>query len=121
MLNKLYSYRFHTFLASQLTILFGALVFPQELFNTYIFPILSIGNLLAGLLLIYKKKKTFWFVGTLLLIATLVFAIEIIDEDTKRFFNILKLITYFVFHAIVTRELILQVWGTKTIDERKQS
>ena len=118
MIAKLYTYRFHIFLATQLAILFGALIFTTELYNTVVAPVLHIGNLFSGLVLLHKKKKTFWLVGVLLLFATLSFGVEVFETKVPFFFNALKLVAYFLFHITVTRELILQVWKTEKIDEK---
>ena len=118
MLQNLYPYRFHIFLVTQLIILFGALIFQGNLFETIISPLLNIGNIIAGLFLLHKKKKTFWLVSVLLLLATLSFGIDVIDKEDEHFLNGLKLTSYFIFHIVVTRELILQVWKSKEIDEK---
>lgn len=116
MLNNLYTYRFQLFLGSQLSILFGALVFPTGLFDSMIAPVLHILSLCTGLLLLQKKRKTFWLVGLLLLLATMSFGIDVIDKGSKPFFDALKILSYFTFQLVVTRELIGQVWSTKIIN-----
>jgi len=118
MLQKFYPYRFHIFLATQLIILFGVLIFQGDLFDSVVSPLLNIGNIIAGLFLLHKKKKTFWIVAILLILATLSFGIDVIDKEDEYFLKGLKLTSYFIFHIVVTRELILQVWKSKDINEK---
>ena len=73
---------------------------------------------MAGLLLLYKKKRTFWILGVLLLLATLSYAVNVVDKEGITFFNFLKLAIYFTFHIIVTKALIFQIWNAKSIDEK---
>lgn len=56
-IEYLYPYRFTIFFISLLFILFGELLIPFDTFNTYITPIFFIVNVLAGTLLISKKKE----------------------------------------------------------------
>ncbi|MCD8403685.1 two pore domain potassium channel family protein [Tenacibaculum finnmarkense] len=118
MLNELYKFRFKIFLFSQLTLLFGVLVFPVQIYDTKISPVLHLFNLSTGLFLLHKKKKTFWLVLLLLLLATLSFSLDIFDKAGRHFVDILRISSYFIFHIVVTRELIIQVWNTKNIDQK---
>lgn len=61
MLKRLYPYRFEIFFFSQIAILFGSLLVPLNLFENIASPILFQINLLAGILLISKKRKLMFF------------------------------------------------------------
>lgn len=117
MIEQLYPYRFRLFLASQLLILFGALVFSSELHDNWIAPLLNIESLLAGLILLSKKKRVFGLVLLLLLLAIVFFISEVTGGTRSYRFNVFILGSFFLFHIIVTKELILQIWTAKKINE----
>ncbi|MCT4664006.1 MAG: potassium channel family protein [Flavobacteriales bacterium] len=116
MLQKIYPYRFPIFLSAQIAVLFGSLVFHEDLFNNYISPILNFLALFAGLILLSKKGKIIWL-SALIFLGLVSFFIEVFDENQKYLFNLIRLVIFFIFHIIVTKELIFQIWNTKKIDE----
>jgi len=112
---NLYKYRFELFFISLLSILFGELIIPGALFEIYISPILFQLNIFLGIVLISKKKKTMWFLITLMLITGFVIGFSFLDNRNKEVFDFIRISSYFLFYIIVTVELIKQVWHTKLI------
>ena len=49
MLTNLYAHRFEIFIATQIIILFGSLLFPSEFFEIVLIPILFLVNTAAGI------------------------------------------------------------------------
>lgn len=115
MLNKLYPYRFELFFATQLTVLFGSIVIPHAVFENWMTPILLTANLIFGVILVSKNKYLFRFLLTFLIITALIIIASIINPNTDKSFDYLKLGSYFLFYAIVTLEIIKQVWKAKVI------
>ncbi len=116
MLKKLYPYRFELFLFSQITILFGSLIFPGDFFETLISPVLFFINLLAGIVLISKKKKLMWFFVVLLIISGIVFSAGLLEDIGNKSLKLLNMGTYFLFYSIVTFEIIKQIWDTQFVN-----
>lgn len=115
-IEYLYAYRFTLFLVSLLFILFGTLLVPFDLFDTYITPVFFIVNILAGILLISKKKKLHGIFVSLffLTILYIVFSSYLVgDEEGYRYveFGIL-----FSFYCFVTYEIITQVWQSTEVN-----
>lgn len=117
MLHKLYKNRFEIFFISQILILFGALVFPQVLFEEILSPILFQINVLAGMLLISKNKKTVFFFISLFVILSLVLGFNLVDEMTSDAPNFVRMASYFLFYVVVTFHIIKQVWKSKRVNK----
>jgi len=110
MLEKLYVHRFEFFFFSQLAVLFGSLIVPQVFFDVTLLPILFLINLIAGVLLISKRKTLMWFCVFLLVITTALFGKDLFIYSDKRVFSYTRMISYFLFYTVVTYEIIKQVW-----------
>ena len=115
MLQKLYPYRFEFFFYSQIIILFGSLIIPPILFENVVSPILFQVNILAGILLLFKKKMIMGFLIFILIITTLIISSNILSHNDKSVLNFFKMSAYFLFYVIVTFELIKQVWKSKNV------
>jgi len=111
MLKKLYPYRFEIFFFSQIAILFGSLAMPTTFFENIASPILSQINLLAGILLISKKRKLMWFFVVLLVITSITVGLDLIEKTSNSRLGFLQMSAYFLFYVIVTIEIIKQVWN----------
>lgn len=114
-LFDLYPYRFTIFLVSLLFILFGTLFIPSKLFVVFVNPLFFIVNKLAGILLIWKKKKVknlFVFLFFTIIFIYILSSLLTIDEKSLTYirFGIL-----FLFYSIVTYEIITQVWKSKKV------
>lgn len=117
MIKKLYPYRFELLLFSQLAILFGSLIIPIALFDTLILPILYLSNLVAGSVLISKRKFLFKLFAILLLLLTLVSALNYFKVGDGKVNELLRIGILFPFFIIVTLEIIRQVWHAKIVNK----
>lgn len=117
MVKNLYKYRFEIFLTTQVVILFGSLLFPNEFFETVLTPILFLINTAAGILLVSKKKKLMWFLILLFGVSLIVFGSDMIKRDTGYEQNFLiRLSVYFLFYVLVAYQIILQIWKAKKVN-----
>lgn len=115
MLDKIYPYRFELFFITQLAVLFGSIVIPSALFENWMIPILLTSNLIFGVILVSKNKFLFRFLLTFLIITALIIIVGLLNSKINKSFNYLKLGSYFLFYAIVTWEIIKQVWKAKIV------
>ncbi len=115
MFDKLYPYRFELFLFTQLSILIGSLVIPIFWFEYWIMPVLLLLNIASGLLLASKKKGLFRFLLVFLSLSILMVITGFVSSFVDMDFNYLKLASYFIFYAIVTIEIIKQVWKARVV------
>ncbi len=117
MLEKLYPYRFELFLFSQIAILFGSLIIPGDFFETVISPILFLINLVAGIVLISKKKKLMLFCTALLIVSGIVFGADLFESQNSKFLAFLNMGVSFLFYTIVTFEIVKQIWQSKIVNK----
>lgn len=115
-IEYLYPYRFTIFLVSLLFILFGTLLVPLELFDVYVTPIFFIVNILAGMLLISKKKKLQGFFITLFIlsIAVVLFSSYLFEDEEG--YRYIRFAILFFFYCFVTYEIIAQVWQSTEVN-----
>ena len=115
-MKKIYTVRKEIYFFSLLIILFGSIVFPKEIFQKAILPILSLLNIVSGIVLISKKKfiyKAFILLFSLAFISTF---FELFFEPSSTT-GYLKFTTYFLFYVIVTYEIIIDVWKSKHVNK----
>ncbi|TXG39226.1 ion channel [Seonamhaeicola maritimus] len=117
MLKRLYPYRFEVFFFSQIAILFGSLIVPSIVFETYLSPVLFLINLFAGIVLLSKQKKTMWFLVALLVLSAVILGSELIETVNENLVGPIKMLTYFLFYIVVTVEIIKQVWQAKKVSK----
>lgn len=117
MLDKVFKYRFEIFLISQLSILFGSLVFPSELYEKSLYQLFLLINLIAGINLISNKKKLMWFFVTLLTIEGVMLGSTFIDISDEDLVNKIRFFIFFLFYVTVAIEIIGNVWHSKKIDK----
>ncbi len=117
MLKRLYPYRFEIFFFSQVAILFGSLIVPSMVFETFLSPVLFLLNLLAGVVLLLKQRKTMWFLLALLVIGTFLLGSDLIKTTDEATVGLIKMLTYFLFYIVVTKEIIKQVWQAKKVSK----
>ncbi len=118
MFKKLYSYRFEFFFITQIAVLFGSLFIQGELFEKSIGPIFFLLNLIAGVILISKRKDLFWFFLILLIASSVIFAFAQANGGMPLFTSYMQFGIYFAFYLAVTYEIIRQVWQSVTIDKK---
>lgn len=117
-IDNLYSHRFEIFLGTQLAILFGSLLVPQEFYDTVLSPLLFLLAIVSGILMISKKKKLMWFFIVLFTVAIGVFGFSMLSRSGEANEQIiLRLSIYFVFYTIVTWNIIIQVWNAKLVNK----
>ncbi len=117
MLKRLYPYRFEIFFFSQVAILFGSLIVPSIIFETFLSPALFLLNLLAGIVLLSKQKKTMWLLVLLLIISALLLGSNLIETTNEALVGLIEMGTYFLFYVVVTSEIIKQVWRAKKVSK----
>lgn len=115
MAEKLYPYRFQIFLITLIAILFGILVFPDEVFEEMISPFLFLSNIIAGIFLISKKKKMMYFFIFLMVLATLNLGTNFIQGIDHHMLRSIRMFVYFLFYVVVTLELIHQIWNADSV------
>lgn len=116
MIRQFYQNRFEIFLCTQLLILFGSLLVPHDFHENVLLPILFLLNIGAGVLLISKNKGLMWFFILLFLVSAIVFGSSMVVRSGEG--NLLtRLSVYFVFHIIVTANIIKQVWRAKFVNK----
>ncbi|MFT5846119.1 ion channel [Psychroserpens sp.] len=115
MIEKLYSWRFELFLSTQLSILFGSLFMPSTWFENWMMPIFLLLNIAFGVLLVAKKKKLFRFMLVFLMISVVMAVMGFVNSGIENRVDYFKLGLYFLFYAIVTIEIIKQVWKAKIV------
>lgn len=113
-----YKYRNISFLTTQFAILFGSLTFDVSLFETVISPLLFIANIIAGIVLVSKKRKLFSFFILLLIVEFFIFGFSFSESKALPLSNYLKFFIYFLFYIIVTFEIITRVWNAKLIERK---
>ncbi|PWL38861.1 hypothetical protein DKG77_11525 [Flagellimonas aquimarina] len=116
MIKKLYKFRFVIFLGTQLAILFGSLFFPSEFFEFTLLPLLYLVSILAGILMISKRKKLTWFFILLFVVSAGIFGSSMIYRQESQSDILMRLSIYFVFHTVVTWNIIQQVWRAKFVN-----
>ena len=115
MLNKFYPYRFELFLITQLAVLFGSLFIPSVWFENFILPTLLLLNLCFGLLLVSKSKNLTRFLFALVILALGFVVFEYLEEENS--LNNIRLGLYFIFYALVTLEIMRQVWKAQVVSK----
>jgi voltage-gated potassium channel len=115
MIDRLYPYRFELFLFTQLSILFGSLIIPVEWFENWVMPVFLLCNIASGVLLVAKRRTLSRFMFSFLVISVVMFSMGFINSEIEHRFSYIKLGSYFIFFAIVTIEIIKQVWKAKIV------
>jgi hypothetical protein len=111
------AYRFEIYLFTSCLILFGSLVFPGQIYEQYISPLIVNLNIAAGFVLISMRKKAFWYYAVIFAIGMLLFLGRMVfQENMGQRLELVRLGFYSVFYTIVTVEIILQVWGVKQVN-----
>ena len=117
MVENWYHKSFELFLSSQVAILFGSLVVPPVFFETILEPLLFLVNLLAGVLLISSRPKLMWFSIVVLVLSTVIFGISTSMGREPRDLALVRLSGYFLFYAVVTVQIIRQVWYAERVNK----
>ena len=117
MIDRLYLYRFEFFLTSQIAILFGSLIVPSNVFDI-LSPILFYLNIIAGSLFIGSHRKfRAWIIIIVLILIGFIFVYSAWDKTYIKIFNYLKISILFLFHIVVTFQIIQQIWQAKLVNK----
>ncbi len=117
MLEKLYKLRFEFFLAIQLAILFGSLFVPPNFYEFFLLPLLYLASILAGILIISKKKWVAWFFVVLFVVSLFIFGSAMISRQESETGIFIRLTIFFIFHIVVTWHIIKQVWQADYVNK----
>ena len=117
MLAKLYPYRFKIFFFSQVSLLFSSLVVPAALHEAIVAPMLLLINLGAGILFLAQKQRMFWLLVILLIASGTMFSLSLLKGMDQKMINFIEMGSSFLYYAIVSLEIIKQVWKAVSVDE----
>ncbi len=115
MKERLYHYRFEILLISQLSILFGSLIFPVNWFDAWVSPVLFIVNIISGVLLFLHTKRRIWLILSVAVIAIIAQWMTPKDFISMGMFNAIKLFSFFLFYVLLAFEIIRQVWYDRIV------
>ena len=116
-METLYKLRFIFFLITQLLILFGSLLVPSDVYENILLPILFLVNIGAGILLISKSKLLMWFIIILFGTSAIAFGANLISRNQSDEYILLRLSIYFIFHIIITYNIVKQVCTALIVDK----
>ena len=117
-MDILYRYKYEFFLGSQLAILFGSLLFPTDVFGDYLSTIFFYINIIAGTVIINTNRRIIiWLIILLLPYISISHIIYESDSQALRILNYLKLVFLFLFHIIVTFNIIKQIWKVENVNK----
>jgi len=114
--ERLFTYRFQLFFYSLITILFGSLIFPKHILADVIMPLLFVINITSGLVIFKKQKRQTWLVRGLIFLVVSVFFYRYFSNSEDRVLDYIRFLVYFVFYALITFEIITQVWNAKRVN-----
>ena len=117
MIAKLFPYRFELVFVNLVAILFGSLVLPPAIYDPYILDGLMIIFILVGMVFISKRQKLFRLFAVLLILLTVFSVLSTFDIGTIGTNVWIRSAIVFPFIAIVTYELIHQIWVAKIINK----
>ena len=115
--RRLYKIRFEIFLATQLLVLFGSLIVPADFFEFTVLPLLYMISILAGILMISKRRKLTWFFILLFAVSLGIFGSSMIYRQESQANILMRLTIYFVFYIVVAWNIIQQVWRAKRVSK----
>lgn len=114
--SSLLPIRFEIFFFSQILILFGSLIVPENFFNNYLMPVLFISNIFAGFLLTWYQKLKFRFLLFLMGTSMLLLLYSLFTDDLDSQIEFIRLAVNLIFYIFVTAEIIKQVWNSERIN-----
>lgn len=117
LVRQLYVHRFIFFNVSLITILFGSLFIPGALFESIFAPLFFTTNILAGILLISKKKVPARIFIVALIGTILTYVISAVYRSEADYFAYVRFSILFLFYCLVTWEIISQVWQATYVNQ----
>ena len=116
-MHKLYEQRFVFFNVTLIMILFGPLVIPPVLFESVFAPLFFSVNILAGILLISKKKGPQKIFIVVLISTILTYVISAFYKSEADSFAFVRYSVLFLFYCVVTWEIVTQVWKSEYVNQ----
>jgi len=116
LVQQLYPIRFVIFVVSLTAVLFGTLIIPTGLFERVFAPLFFIVNILAGILLISKKKIPRRVFMGLLAFTVLTYIVSALFEQESENLTYVRFTILFLFYCMVTFEIIGQVWQSEYVN-----
>ncbi len=117
MFNLLYKYRFDTFFAIQLAILFGSLLVPADIFEHTVLPVLLKLSMAAGIFLVIRQQHLMVYLIGLLVMAISMFGWTFFQRTQATDGNAaVRIAIYMAFYLPVTFAIIKQVWRAEYVD-----
>ncbi|MBL7471436.1 ion channel [Robertkochia sediminum] len=111
-LKAIYRWRFHIFFFSQLLVLFGSLLVPfekilleAEALHKLVLSLFMLGNLIAGLTIIFRRKKLFYFLISLIVIELLL----ALQPWLFSFLDNLRVALFVILYLVLFVEIISQI------------
>ena len=99
LLKKLFKYRFELFFYSSIIILFGSLIFPKQVLNSVIMPLLFVLNIASGLVIFKKRKRQTLVVIGMLTLVSFVFFYRLVSKSEERILEYIRFFVYFGFEG----------------------
>ena len=116
--KTLYDHRFVIFFVTQVILLFGPLLFTDNIYKNLVSPLFLWLNLLAGFNLLAKKRRTVIFFIVIIIASNILVGSPWDQENHGKWQNYINMATYFSFFTVVTLNLIKQVWDAKWVDRK---
>jgi len=113
--KRLHPYRFEIFFLSEFLILFGSIIVSDHLYESVLLPLMFIANIIAGLVLMSRRKFIFAVFVILLIISALLLTYRLNYTKYNTQIAFLQMGINFLFYVFVTYEIIKQIWYTKKI------
>lgn len=117
MTSRIHPYRFELFLFTQMAILFGSLFVPENLFESWISPILLLLNLTIGVVFVAHKKRLYTLILLLLVVSGIIFIYNLFQSEIPKELSLVRLACFFLFYGIVSLEIIGQVAKSKIVEK----
>lgn len=108
-LKRFFDIRFELFFFSLLSIIFGSLFVPTEIYNTNLLPSLLLLNIVIGLIVVSENKTLIRLFLLLLLGFLSLYVLHIVGLNFKHE-RLFRNILLFIYFAFITVNLIKQVW-----------
>jgi hypothetical protein len=108
-------YKFELFFITQLAILFGPLLVGTTVYQLWVESLFYWVNFISAYFFLDRRKNLRIVLVVLILISTVVMFLGLLPKVDIKFIWVFKSGVYFVFYAMVTYELVLQIWNHKRI------
>ena len=107
-------YKFEIFLATLVFNLFGILLFNDEFFVTFLFPIGLLLNIVAGINLI-SRKRTKTLISVLFFVTAFISGYGLFN-DVNATIDLVQFGFYFLFYVVMTLAIVKQIWSIKELN-----